>query len=95
VSSWINLTAIWQIVVAGLLAGAGLPALVATGLYALSLPGKGQVTASGSSQVAADGSGSGRVAGGSPAGVAAAVLCFATVLAAIGYGIYLIVSSSH
>jgi hypothetical protein len=95
VSSWINLTAIWQIVVAGLLAGAGLPALVATGLYALSLPGKGQVAASGSSQVAADVLGSGRVAGGSPAGVAAAVLCFATVLAAIGYGIYLIVSSSH
>jgi hypothetical protein len=103
VSSWINLTAIWQIVVAGLLAGAGLPALVATGLYALSLPGKGQVAAGGSGQVAAGGSGqvgagasgSGRVAGGSPAGMAAAVLCFATVLAAIGYGIYLIVSSSH
>lgn len=81
-SSWINLTAIWQIVVVGLLAGAGLPALVATGLYALSLAGKGQVPASGS--------GTGRVAG-----VAVAALCFATVLAAIGYGIYLIVSSSH
>jgi hypothetical protein len=82
VNSWINLTAIWQIVVVGLLAGAGLPALVATGLYALSVPGNGQVAG-------------GRATGGRAAGLVAAVLCFATVLAAIGYGIYLIVSSSH
>ena len=81
-NSWINLTAIWQIVVVGLLAGAGLPALVATGLYALSVPGQGQVR-------------TGRAASGRAAGVVAAGLCFATVLAAIGYGIYLIVSSSH
>jgi len=35
-NSWINLSAIWRIVVVGLLAGAGLPALVAVGLRALS-----------------------------------------------------------
>ena len=34
--SWINLTALWKIVVFGLIAGAGLPALFAGGLYALS-----------------------------------------------------------
>jgi len=36
VNSWINLTALWKIVVIGLLAGAGLPALFALGLRALS-----------------------------------------------------------
>ncbi len=35
--SWINLTALWKIIVFGLIAGAGLPALFAGGLYALSL----------------------------------------------------------
>ena len=34
--SWINLSALWKIVVFGLIAGAGLPALFAGGLYALS-----------------------------------------------------------
>ena len=34
--SWINLTALWKILVFGLIAGAGLPALFATGLYSLS-----------------------------------------------------------
>ena len=35
--SWINLTALWKIIVFGLIAGAGLPALFAGGLYTLSL----------------------------------------------------------
>ena len=35
-SSWINFSAIWKIVVFGLLAGAGLPALFAIGMTALS-----------------------------------------------------------
>jgi hypothetical protein len=75
---WINLTALGQILVVGLLAGAGLPALVAVGLRALS------------------GSGSGDVAvGHNPVGLAIAVLCFGIVLAAIGYGIYLIVVGGH
>ncbi len=34
--SWINLSALWKIVVFGLIAGAGLPALFAGGLYTLS-----------------------------------------------------------
>ena len=37
--SWVNLHALWQILVVGLLAGAGLPALFAVGLRALSMPG--------------------------------------------------------
>ncbi|MFC1411344.1 hypothetical protein ACEZCY_17670 [Streptacidiphilus sp. N1-12] len=81
-NDWINLHALWQIVVVGLLAGAGLPALFAVGLRALSLrPGGAQVQA-----------GDEHVVGGSPVGIAAAGLCFAVVLAAVGYGIYIIVN---
>ncbi|HXL92154.1 MAG TPA: hypothetical protein VN969_24705 [Streptosporangiaceae bacterium] len=91
-SSWINLSAIWRIVVVGLLAGAGLPALVAVGLRALSPRAAGSSTATGSGTAA----GSGTVtAGENPAGVTVAVLCFTVVLAAIGYGIYLIVAGGH
>jgi hypothetical protein len=42
---WINLSAIWKIVVFGLLAGAGLPALFAIGLRALVMPGSRVQTA--------------------------------------------------
>jgi hypothetical protein len=85
VNSWIDLHALWQILVVGLLAGAGLPALFAVGLRALSLPGHG------AAPIAAD---SDRVIGGSRPGVAAAVLCFAVVLAGVGYGIYIVVNGS-
>jgi hypothetical protein len=83
-SSWIDLHALWQIVVLGLAAGAGLPALFAIGLRVLSPqhrdaagvePGTGTITLA-------------------PVNVAVATLCFAVVLAAIGYGIYLIVAGS-
>jgi hypothetical protein len=92
VNSWINLTALWQIVVVGLLAGAGLPALFAVGLRALNSPGHGAqaATASNSTTVA----GSDRVYGGNQTGLVIAVLCFAIVLAAIGWGIYLIVAGT-
>jgi uncharacterized membrane protein YccC len=85
VNSWINLTALWQIIVIGLLAGAGLPALFAVGLLALNRPGPhAQPVGPDSDQVYA----------GSTAGLAIAAVCFAVVLAAIGYGIYLIVAGS-
>jgi hypothetical protein len=83
-NSWINLSALWRIVVVGLLAGAGLPAIFAVGLRAL---------ASGSDAAVA-GTDDDRVIGGSRAGMAFAIFCFAVVLAAIGYGIYLIVNAS-
>ncbi|TDT98593.1 hypothetical protein EDD99_6822 [Streptomyces sp. 846.5] len=90
-NSWINLHALWQIVVFGLLAGAGLPALFAVGLRALSLPGGGAGTASATTAGADDDD---RVVGGSTLGLAVAVLCFAVVLAAVGWGIYLIVAAT-
>ena len=83
-SSWIDLRAVWEIVVLSLLAGAGLPALFAIGLRALGTPGKGHVKVSDDELV-----------GGSRAGIAIAAACFAIVLAAIGYGIYIVVISGH
>ena len=83
--SWINLTAVWKIVVFGLLAGAGLPAIFALGLLALSRGGRTQ-TAGGDSDV---------VVGGNPAGIAAAALCFLVVLAAVAWGIYEVYKIGH
>ena len=57
-SAWINFSALWKILVFGLLAGAGLPALFAIGMVALSKGPKAQ-TAGGDSDV---------VVGGSPVG---------------------------
>jgi hypothetical protein len=82
VNTWINLHALWKIVVLGLITGAGLPAVFAIGLRALSLPGSGRT-------VRAD---SDEIVGGSPLGIAAAGLCFAVVLAGIAWGIYYIVN---
>ncbi|MFG3229046.1 hypothetical protein ACGF07_30270 [Kitasatospora sp. NPDC048194] len=78
-NSWINLSALWKIVVVGLLAGAGLPALFAVGVRALNPP------------VRTDGAGTPRATAGALGRVVAAV-CFAVVLAAIGWGISVIVA---
>ena len=83
--SWINLTAIWKIVVFGLIAGAGLPALFAVGMFSLSRGPRAQ-TAGADSDV---------VVGGSLAGMIVAALCFLVVLAAIGWGIYEVYKIGH
>ncbi|CAO5231355.1 hypothetical protein [Frankia sp. AgKG'84/4] len=85
-NSWIDLDALWKIVVVGLLAGAGLPALFAVGLRAISLPGGGGVTATAGAED--------RVIGTNPVGIAAGALCFAIVLAGIGWGIYSVVAGT-
>ena len=70
--SWINLSALWKILVFGLIAGAGLPALFATGLYALSLgPHRAQAATAG----ADGGDDSDVLVGGSIAGMVIAALC--------------------
>ncbi|MDH6137623.1 hypothetical protein P3T37_007056 [Kitasatospora sp. MAA4] len=81
--NWINLNALWKIVVVGLLTGAGLPALFAVGLRLLAPP----------APAAPPGGAAERPAVG-PAGYALAGLCFAVVLAAIGWGISVIVNHS-
>jgi hypothetical protein len=92
-NSWINLHALWKIVVVGLLAGAGLPAIFAIGLKALSLgPANSPATVSGS-QTGSDGGGQ-KMIGGNPIGLVGGALCFAIVLAGIGWGIYFVVAGS-
>lgn len=80
---WINLTALWQIVVFGLIAGAGLPAVFALGLRALSLGARTQP----------DSGGSDEIVGGNPVGMVLGGVCFLIVLAGIAGGIYFIVAA--
>jgi hypothetical protein len=82
---WINLDALWKIVVLGLVAGAGLPALFAIGMLALSR-GPKTATAGPDSDV---------VVGGNPAGIVAAAFCFLVVLAAVGWAIYEVYQIGH
>lgn len=88
--SWINLSALWKIIVFGLLAGAGLPALFATGLYSLSLgPRRAQVAG-------ADGGADSEVlVGGSVLGMVIATICMLVILSAIGWGVYEIYTLGH
>ncbi|MFH9354057.1 hypothetical protein [Kitasatospora sp. NPDC017646] len=78
-NSWINLNALWKIIVVGVLVGAGLPALFAIGVRALNPP------------VRTDGAAATRPVAG-PLGYLVAVVCFTVVLAAIGWGVSVIVS---
>ena len=87
--SWINLSALWKILVFGLIAGAGLPALFATGLYALTRGPRLQTAGTDS------GDDSGTLIGGSVIGMVIAAICFLIVLAAIGWGIYEIYQIGH
>jgi len=84
--SWINLSALWKIVVFGLLAGAGLPAIFAMGLYSLSRGPRVQT---------AGGANSDSLIGGSVVGMVLAAICFLVVLAAIGWGIYEVYQIGH
>ena len=84
---WIDWNHLWQIVVLGLIAGAGLPALFAVGLRALALKGgNGTQTASTDSD---------QIVGGNPLGMVLGGICFLIVLAAIGWGIWAIWVAGH
>ena len=87
--SWINLTALWKIIVFGLIAGAGLPALFAGGLYTLSWGPKTARTAG------AGGADSDVVVGGNVLGMVLAAIAFLIVLAAIGWSVYEIYTLGH
>ena len=84
-NSWINSSALWKILVFGLLAGAGLPSLFAIGMVSLARGPKTQTA----------GADSDAVVGGSQVGTVIAALCFLIVLAAIGWGIYEIYQIGH
>ena len=89
---WIDLHALWQVVLVGLIFGAGLPALFAVGLRALSAPGHRRTLSVADGQAQTAGAGADQVYGGNPAGLVVAIVCFAVILAAVGYGVYLIVA---
>jgi hypothetical protein len=89
-TDWIDLNALTKILIGGLLCGAGLPALFALGLRALHLGARQPVSTGG--EPVADRSAD-RIVGDNPVGIGLAVVCFAVVLAAIGWGIYWIVST--
>ena len=84
-SQWINLHALWQILVAGLICGAGLPALFVFGIRAMAwTPHGGPVAVGGD-----------RVVGGNPVGIAIACVCFAATVIGVGWGLYFIVSTGR
>jgi hypothetical protein len=88
--SWVNLSALWKILVFGLLAGAGLPALFAAGLYSLSLgPRRAKLAG------ADGGPDSETLVGGSVVGMVIAAICLLIILAAIGWGVYEIYTLGH
>jgi hypothetical protein len=88
--SWVNLSALWKILVFGLLAGAGLPALFAAGLYSLSLgPRRAKLAG------ADGGPDSETLVGGSVVGMVIAAICLLIILSAIGWGVYEIYTLGH
>jgi hypothetical protein len=84
--SWINLNALWKIVVFGLLAGAGLPALFAIGLRSLSMPG---------SRVQTAGADSDHLVGGNIVGMIIAAIIFLVILAALGWCVFEVYQIGH
>ena len=91
--SWINLSALWKIVVFGLIAGAGLPALFAGGLYTLSWgPRTGKLATAGADGTTEE---SDALVGGNVLGMVLAAIAFLIVLAAIGWGIYEVYQIGH
>jgi len=84
------LDSLWQVLVVGLLLGAGLPALFALGLRSLNA---GRTTAT----VTAGGGGARYAAGDddgskpSPLGLAGAIVCFTILIAAVAFGIVVII----
>ncbi len=91
--SWINLSALWKIVVYGLLAGAGLPALFAIGLRALALPGGARLQTAGAG--AGGDSDSDRLIGGNVLGMIIALIIFLIILAALGWCVYEVYQIGH
>jgi len=98
-TSWIDLDALWKIVAIGLLCGAGLPAVFAVGLRVLSLAERRAAAVAPRPDAAPVALGPGGGATSRPrtaragAEAVAAGLCFAVVLAAIGWGVAFIVSN--
>ena len=88
-SSWINWAALGKILGFGLLAGAGLPAIFAIGLRLITPKGEDEIVLAGGSAARTS-----TALKANSIALLVGILCFALVLAAIGYGIYIIVNGS-
>jgi hypothetical protein len=92
--SWINLSALWKIVVYGLIAGAGLPALFAVGLRTLAWPGGARVQTAGAGGAgpAADDD---QIYRGNVLGLIIAAIIALAILAALGWCIFEVYQIGH
>jgi hypothetical protein len=97
--SWINLSALWKIVVYGLIAGAGLPALFAVGLRALAWPGGARVQTAGAGAGAGGGAGPAadddQIYRGNVLGLIIAAIIALAILAALGWCIFEVYQIGH
>lgn len=94
--SWINYQALWKIVVYGLIAGAGLPALFAVGLRTLAWPGsRVQTAAVGVGGGTAGGADDDHLYGGNVLGLIIAVIIALAILAALGWSVYEVYQIGH
>ena len=82
-----SLDALWQVLLVGLLLGAGLPALFALGLRSLNT-GRVVSTVSAGGGAGYAGESSSKP---SPAGLIGAVICFTIIIAAVLFGIVVII----
>jgi hypothetical protein len=98
---WIDWQALWKIVVYGLLAGAGLPALFAIGLRTLSWGSGARVQTAGAGAGAGGAAGPGPVAdndrliGGNVLGLIIAAIIFLIILAALGWCVFEVYQIGH
>jgi hypothetical protein len=98
-SDFIEWGALGQVLVAGVLVGAGIPALFALGLRLLAGPARDREEAAARAAAARRTSQDDAVAVAiprpGPARLAGAVLCLALVVAAVATGLFVVVSGGH
>ena len=82
------LDALWQVLLVGILLGAGLPALFALGLRSLNA---GRVASHATVGVGGSGQPGPDTSKPSPAGLAGAIVCFTILIAAVIFGIVVII----
>lgn len=93
-SDFIEWGALGQVLVAGVLVGAGIPALFALGLRLLAGPARDREEAA-ARRTSEDDAVAVAVRRPGPARLAGAVLCLALVVAAVATGLFVVVSGGH